>query len=108
MLLPPANEVCEGYVVTGVCLSRGGGLCRGGKSLSRGGLCPGGSLSREDLCPGGLCPGGNRSLSGGGGSLSRRPTPVMVTCGWYAICSSIGRMDTELRVMITRSELFPV
>ena len=22
--LPPANEVCEGYVLTGVCLSRGG------------------------------------------------------------------------------------
>ena len=28
-LLPPANEVCEGYVFTGVCLSTlgGGGLC---------------------------------------------------------------------------------
>ena len=25
MLLPPANEVCEGYVFTDVCLSRGGG-----------------------------------------------------------------------------------
>ena len=25
-LLPPANEVCEGYVFTGVCLSRGGCL----------------------------------------------------------------------------------
>ena len=24
-LLPPANEVCEGYVFTGVCLSTGGG-----------------------------------------------------------------------------------
>ena len=24
MLLPPANEVCEGYVFTGVCLSTGG------------------------------------------------------------------------------------
>ena len=23
--LPPANEVCEGYVFTGVCLSTGGG-----------------------------------------------------------------------------------
>ena len=23
MLLPPANEVCEGYVFTGVCLSTG-------------------------------------------------------------------------------------
>ena len=25
MLLPPANEVCEGYVFTGVCPSTGGG-----------------------------------------------------------------------------------
>ena len=26
--LPPANEVCEGYIFTGVCLStRGGGVC---------------------------------------------------------------------------------
>ena len=25
LLLPPANEVCEGYVFTGVCLSTGGG-----------------------------------------------------------------------------------
>ena len=36
--LPPANEVCEGYVFTGVCLSTGGLLCPGG-------LCPGRSLS---------------------------------------------------------------
>ena len=29
-LLPPANEVCEGYVFTGVCLSTpGGGGVRG-------------------------------------------------------------------------------
>ena len=27
VLLPPANEVCEGYVFTGVCLSTGGGVC---------------------------------------------------------------------------------
>ena len=25
LFLPPANEVCEGYVFTGVCLSTGGG-----------------------------------------------------------------------------------
>ena len=54
--LPPANEVCEGYVFTGVCLSTGGDICPGGWSLSRGvpvqvGLCSGGSLSRGGLCP---------------------------------------------------------
>ena len=45
--LPPANEVCEGYVFTGVCLSTGfsvwGVSIQGG--LHPGGLHPGGSLS---------------------------------------------------------------
>ena len=39
--LPPANEVCEGYVFTGVCLSTGGGhawLLRGGACM----VAPGG------------------------------------------------------------------
>ena len=30
VFLPPANEVCEGYDFTGVCLSTGGSLSRGG------------------------------------------------------------------------------
>ena len=36
--LPSANEVCEGYVFTGVCLYMGGGslFLGGGESLSRG------------------------------------------------------------------------
>ena len=29
LFLPPANEVCEGYVFTGVCLSTGGGGMHG-------------------------------------------------------------------------------
>ena len=44
ILLPSANEVCEGYVFTGVCLSTGGGgVCLGGVSRSRPGGegCPG-------------------------------------------------------------------
>ena len=90
--LPPANDVCEGYVFTGVCLSMGGsggvpvsvhggfcpgmgGLCPGGGGLSRGwGVCIGGgeSLSRGwgVSVQGGLCPGWG-SLSRG--SLSWRP-----------------------------------
>ena len=87
-LLPPANEVCEGYVFTGVCLSTGGVSVQGGLCLGVG-LCPGGSLqgvslSRErGLCPGrGVSVQGWGSLSRGisvwgglcpGGSLSRRP-----------------------------------
>ena len=34
--LPPANEVCEGYVFTGVCLSTQGGGMHG---FIRGGMC---------------------------------------------------------------------
>ena len=60
-----ANEVCEGYVFTGVCLSAEGGISVQSASLSKrvsvvcvcvgggGGGCPGGFLSREGLCPGG-------------------------------------------------------
>ena len=38
--LPPTNEVCEGYVFTGVCLSTGGSLS-GGRVSVQGGLCQG-------------------------------------------------------------------
>ena len=40
--LPPADEVCEGYVFTGVCLSKGGGLHPGRSLYKGGGLHPGG------------------------------------------------------------------
>ena len=73
--LPPANEVCECYIFTGVRLSTGG-LCRGVSVW--GGLCPG--FWHEGLCPEevsvrgeGLCPGG---------SLSGR-SPRTVTSWWY-------------------------
>ena len=46
--LPPADEVCEGFVFTGVCLSKEGGL------HPAGGLHPGRSLYQG----GGLHPGG--------------------------------------------------
>ena len=72
--LPPTNEVCKGYIFTGVCLSIGGDL----------GLCPRGSLTggvsvQGDLCLGwGLYPGGfsvqGVSVQGSlcpGGSLSK-------------------------------------
>ena len=36
-LLPPADKVCEGYVFTGVCLSIGGDLLRGGRVCILGG-----------------------------------------------------------------------
>ena len=36
-LLPPANEVCKGYVFTDVCLSTGG--MRGGGRVWLGGVC---------------------------------------------------------------------
>ena len=76
-LLPPANEVCEVYVFTGVYLSTGEwGLCPGGP-LSKmggflswgGGLCLGGSLSKM----GGVSVLGRRSLSREGVSVKRDP-----------------------------------
>ena len=95
LFLPPANEVCEGYVFTGVCLSTGGdvrdcsgGACmvalgghvwllRGGHPwLFLGGACvvaPGGCVvalgGHAWLLPGGhawLLRGGVRGCSGGG------------------------------------------
>ena len=39
LLLPPANEVCEGYVFTGVCLSTGGVHGRGRGMHGRGHAC---------------------------------------------------------------------
>ena len=61
-LLPSANEVCEGYVFTGVCLSTGG--CPGpGPGGCLPGVCPGpgqGGLPRgmSRPRPGWVCPGG--------------------------------------------------
>ena len=71
ILLPPANEVYEGNVFTGVYLSTGGG-----GSVSRGALCPVRSLPRGR---GVSSRGRGVSLRGvglclsteGGGSLSR-------------------------------------
>ena len=52
IFLPPANEVCEGYVFTGVCLSTWGGMC----GCSRGGMCgcSGGVLGMHGCSRGGL------------------------------------------------------
>ena len=80
LFLPPVNEV-SGKVILQFhkCLSvQRGGLCPGG-SLSKVGLCPGGSLGGGSLSGGGLCPGEGVSVQGGlsggglcpGGSLSR-------------------------------------
>ena len=54
-LLPPAKEVCKGYVFTRVCLSTGD-------------LCPGGSPCRGEVSIGGVSVQGSVSV---GGSLSR-------------------------------------
>ena len=51
---PPPNEVCEGNVFTGVCLSTGGLSVRGGVCL-QGVYFQGGSLSWGSLSRGGLC-----------------------------------------------------
>ena len=63
-LLPPPNEVCEGNVFTGVCLSTGGFSVQGEGLCPRGVSVKGGSLSRGKVSVEGL--------SGGGGCLSRK------------------------------------
>ena len=78
-MLPPANEVCEGYVFTGVCLSTGGACMvahRGGVHGCLGGMC-GCSWGACVVAPGGhvwlllgghawLLPGGHAWLLTGG------------------------------------------
>ena len=71
-LLPPANEVCKGYVFTGVCPQQGGGVrgCSGGLCMvaSRGGM-RGCSRERAWLLWGGMCgcsEGGHAWLLQGG------------------------------------------
>ena len=79
-LLPPANEVCEGYVFTGVCLFTWGVSVWGG-------LCPGG------LCPGGLCP---RGVSVQWGSVKGGLCPGVSVQG--GICPGVSVMDTPHRL----------
>ena len=60
MLLPPANEVCEGYVFTGVCLSTGGDICGKGACVAGGmhggGVCMvGGKAWQGDVHGRGAC-----------------------------------------------------
>ena len=61
MLLPPANEVCEGYVFIGVCLSMGGaGTCMAGKACVAEEVCMAGGVGGGGMCGGG---GGVHSCS---------------------------------------------
>ena len=54
VFVPPANEVCEDYVFTGVCLSTGGHVWRGGTCVA-GGVCGGGMHGRGACVAGGAC-----------------------------------------------------
>ena len=71
IFLPPANEVYEGYVFTGVCLSTGGAcmVAPGGHAwLLRGGMCGCSQGGHAWLLPGGrawLLGGGMHGCSGG-------------------------------------------
>ena len=47
LLLPSANEVCEGYVFTGVCLSTGGHAWRG---VCGRGVCMAGGYTWQGAC----------------------------------------------------------
>ena len=65
--LPPANEVCEGYVFTGVCpregaCMAGGGMCgrgmHGRGACMAGGMHGGGHAWQEGMCGRGACMAG--------------------------------------------------
>ena len=83
-LLPPANEVCEGYVFTGVCLSTGGQYVgrytpRQVHSLPRAGTPPG------RYPPTGIPPGRYIPLAGTppAGTSPQMYTPQAVHAGRY-------------------------
>ena len=93
--LPPANEGCEGYVFTGVCLSTRGGSWSLSRVVSIGGgvLCPGVLCWAGGLCPegsllgAGVCVQGVLCLRGvcvQGVSVRESPHPHTVTSGQYA------------------------
>ena len=65
LFLPTTNEVCEGYVFTGVCLSTAGGL-----GMSRG------SPSRGVCVQGCLCPRGVSVQGDLSGRPNRQKIPV--------------------------------
>ena len=87
VLLPPANEVCEGYVFTGVCLSTGGHawLPWGGMCGCSGGACM--------VAPGGACvvaPGGHAWLLPGGACVVALGGHAWLLWGGMCGCSQGG------------------
>ena len=71
--LPPANEVCEGYVFTGVSVHSGEGACVvvGGGMGGRGGMCDG-----RGMCVGGACMAGGAWQGG----------HAWQGCAWQGAC----------------------
>ena len=63
-ILPPANDICEGYVFTGVCLSTGG--VRGRGHAWQEGRVVGGMHGRG-ACVAKGCVRGRGDMRGGGG-----------------------------------------
>ena len=73
-LLPPANEVCEGYVLQVSVCPQGGHAWQGGVRGS-GGMCGrGGMHGRGDMCGGGAC-------MVGGGIHAPPPDTMATACG---------------------------
>ena len=89
-LLPPANEVCEGYIFTGVCLSTGGACMAGGSVRGREcawlGVCMAGGHAWRGVCMVGACMVGGCAWQGGmhgGGIHGRGPA-------WQGACMAGG------------------
>ena len=126
ILLPPANEVCEGYVFTGVCLSTRGGAClvapwgacvvagRGMHGCSQGGMhccCGGACMVAPGVCvvAPGVCVvalGGMHGCSQGACMVASCGGHVWLLWGGMHGCSWGGirgiRRDTEIQSMSGR------
>ena len=86
--LPPANEVCEGYVFTGVCLFTGGGACVV-------------ALGRRGAWHAWLLPGGMHGCSPGepawntmryGDTINERAVRILLECILVFIITSNKRL----------------
>ena len=82
--LPPANEVCEGYVFTGVCLSMGGHVWWG--------ACVGGMHGGGEVCMAGGCAWWGACVVGGmhGGGVHGRGGMCSWGHAWQGVVHGRG------------------
>ena len=79
-VITAANEVCEGFVFTGVCMSTGGGMHEGGVH-GRGGMHGGGCLWQGGMHGIGACvAGGGPSWQIPRDTVNERAVRILLDC----------------------------